>query len=210
MKASGYWTAAAGKWHLGNAVKDRFDEIRKPSVRFSTPPGEAAKPGEIVRTSPAMRAAAATSGCLAQGPSRDKPFFLWLAALDPIATTTKASSSSLTSRGCCLPRTSPTRPSRGSTTRFTTRDHRLDRFVGGVMAELKNRMSPTNVRAFYQRQRPAFPRDKTTLYDSGSRRRSSSTGRDYCRRSQCNSLVSSMTSRRRSWKWAPLSTPKGF
>ena len=29
LKASGYWTAAAGKWHLGNAVKDRFDEVRE-------------------------------------------------------------------------------------------------------------------------------------------------------------------------------------
>src|SRR5262249_28041851 len=24
LKAAGYWTAAAGKWHLGNGVKDRF------------------------------------------------------------------------------------------------------------------------------------------------------------------------------------------
>ena len=29
LKASGYWTAAAGKWHLGNTVKDRFDEVRE-------------------------------------------------------------------------------------------------------------------------------------------------------------------------------------
>ncbi len=29
LKASGYWTAAAGKWHLGNAVKDRFDVVRE-------------------------------------------------------------------------------------------------------------------------------------------------------------------------------------
>src|SRR4051812_25219698 len=27
LKASGYWTAAAGKWHLGPFVKDRFDVI---------------------------------------------------------------------------------------------------------------------------------------------------------------------------------------
>jgi arylsulfatase A-like enzyme len=29
LRASGYWTAAAGKWHLGNAVKDRFDLVRE-------------------------------------------------------------------------------------------------------------------------------------------------------------------------------------
>src|SRR3954447_22465184 len=29
LRASGYWTAAAGKWHLGNAVKGRFDLVRE-------------------------------------------------------------------------------------------------------------------------------------------------------------------------------------
>src|SRR5262245_42853780 len=29
LRASGYWTAAAGKWHLGNAVKARFDVVRE-------------------------------------------------------------------------------------------------------------------------------------------------------------------------------------
>jgi len=27
LKKAGYWTAAAGKWHLGNQVRDRFDVI---------------------------------------------------------------------------------------------------------------------------------------------------------------------------------------
>lgn len=27
LKASGYWTAAAGKWHMGDAIKDRFDLV---------------------------------------------------------------------------------------------------------------------------------------------------------------------------------------
>jgi len=29
LKKAGYWTAAAGKWHLGNAVKDRFDLVKE-------------------------------------------------------------------------------------------------------------------------------------------------------------------------------------
>ena len=29
LKAAGYYTAAAGKWHLGNAVKNRFDLVRE-------------------------------------------------------------------------------------------------------------------------------------------------------------------------------------
>src|SRR3954451_9137299 len=29
LKASGYWTAAAGKWHLGNVVRSRFNLVRE-------------------------------------------------------------------------------------------------------------------------------------------------------------------------------------
>src|SRR3954452_24638892 len=29
LRASGYWTAAAGKWHLGNPAKARFDLVRE-------------------------------------------------------------------------------------------------------------------------------------------------------------------------------------
>ena len=50
LKASGYWTAAAGKWHLGNAVKDRFNEVREADVSgFQLPTGEAAKKGRIIQ-----------------------------------------------------------------------------------------------------------------------------------------------------------------
>ena len=28
LRAAGYWTAAAGKWHLGTEIRDRFDLIR--------------------------------------------------------------------------------------------------------------------------------------------------------------------------------------
>src|SRR3954447_491888 len=31
LRASGYWTAAAGKWHLGNPAKARFDLVREAS-----------------------------------------------------------------------------------------------------------------------------------------------------------------------------------
>ena len=44
LKASGYWTAAAGKWHLGNAVKDRFDVVREADPSgFQLPAGKDAK-----------------------------------------------------------------------------------------------------------------------------------------------------------------------
>ncbi|MBT4228379.1 MAG: sulfatase-like hydrolase/transferase, partial [Verrucomicrobia bacterium] len=85
LKASGYWTAAAGKWHLGSAVKDRFDEVREADVSgFQLPTGEAAKAGKIVQ----KVVGDARSGCdqwvpLLKARPTDKPFFLWLAALDP-------------------------------------------------------------------------------------------------------------------------------
>ena len=42
LKASGYWTAAAGKWHLGDAVKGRFDLVREANAagfQLATGPG---------------------------------------------------------------------------------------------------------------------------------------------------------------------------
>src|SRR5262249_55318503 len=84
LKVSGYWTAAAGKWHLGNAVKGRFDVIRE-----ANPAGyqlAAGKAGTSAMT--AGGAAAAQAGCdqwvaVLRDRPRDKPFFLWLASLDP-------------------------------------------------------------------------------------------------------------------------------
>jgi N-sulfoglucosamine sulfohydrolase len=39
LKAAGYWTAASGKWHLGEAVKNRFDLVDDPGeAGFQTDP----------------------------------------------------------------------------------------------------------------------------------------------------------------------------
>src|SRR5690349_18333942 len=44
LKGSGYWTAAAGKWHLGNAVKSRFDVVREANpAGFQLAAGKSAK-----------------------------------------------------------------------------------------------------------------------------------------------------------------------
>ncbi len=81
LRKLGYYTAAAGKWHLGDAVRDHFDRVYEASTAgFVLPTDGAGKPAKMIAAQP--------SGCedweraLDDRPP-DTPFFLWLAALDP-------------------------------------------------------------------------------------------------------------------------------
>ena len=67
LRDAGYWTAAAGKWHLGPQVLDRFDVVYE-SVW-------------AVEDEVAPSGMEDWLGLLDERP-RDKPFFLWLAAWD--------------------------------------------------------------------------------------------------------------------------------
>src|SRR4051794_22460230 len=84
LKASGYWTAAAGKWHLGDPAKGRFDLVREANpAGFQLGTGKDAKARMTAQGSGAAR-----SGCdqwvpVLRDRPKDKPFFLWLATLDP-------------------------------------------------------------------------------------------------------------------------------
>lgn len=174
LKAAGYWTAAAGKWHLGDAVRDRFDEIREVDTSgFQLPSGEAGKAGKFVESLEGE----AQSGCadwipLLQARPKDKPFFLWLAALDPHRDYHEGILDDPHQPGDAIlpPYHVDTPETRADYALYYDEISRLDKYVGRVVAELEAQgvADDTLILFFSDNGRP-FPRDKTTVYDSGIR-----------------------------------------
>lgn len=172
LRTAGYWTGAAGKWHLGDALRERFDEIREVDTSgFQLPTGEAGKAGKFKESLEGE----AQSGCadwipLMRVRDKKKPFFLWLAALDPHRPyheniiTDGARSEDVR----VAPYHADTPETRKDYTVYYDEITRLDKYVGRVMTELKEQGVDHNtmVLFFSDNGRP-FPRDKTTVYDSG-------------------------------------------
>jgi len=168
LKNAGYWTASAGKWHLGEAVKDRFDVVQEADVSgFQLPTGQAGKaPAMIGREK---------SGCerwisTLRSRPKDRPFFLWLAALDPhrdyeegiIPVPHRP-------QDVRVPPYLPDVPEvRAELAFYYDEITRLDGYVGQLLDELEAQGVADNtlVLFFSDNGRP-FPRDKTTLYDGG-------------------------------------------
>ena len=173
MKA-GYWCGAAGKWHLGDAVEDRFDKIMAADTSgFQLPTGKAAATGKFVESTQGD----VRSGCtdwvpLLKARDKKKPFCVWLAALDPHRpygeelNTKQYSVSDI--------RLPPYHPAHEDVhadyLQYYAEITRLDRFVGDVMEELESQGVAKNTFVVFlsDNGRP-FPRDKTTIYDSGIR-----------------------------------------
>lgn len=172
LKHSGYYTAAAGKWHLGEEVKDRFDTVVEADVSgFQIPSGADQDQGKFIQ----RMSGDARSGCdqwipTLRGRPRDKPFFLWLAALDPhrpydeniIPNPHKP-------EDVIVPPYLPDIPEvRKDLALYYDEITRLDTFVGAVMNELDAQGVADNTIILYisDNGRP-FPRAKITLYDSG-------------------------------------------
>ena len=167
LRQAGYWTAAAGKWHLGGEVRQHFDVVREPgSAGYQLP---VSGKGRMV--------AEDKSGCgqwvsTLQSRPRDKPFFLWLAALDPhrdYEPNTIAKPHALTD--VQVPPYLPDVPeTRKDLALYYDEITRLDQHVGDVLAELDRQNASSNtVILFIADNGRAFPRCKTTLYDSGIR-----------------------------------------
>ena len=170
MKRSGYYTAAAGKWHLGDGVREHFDQVYEASTAgFVLPSGKDGEPPKMIAAQP--------SGCedweraLEERP-RDKPFLLWLAALDPHREYVDGALDPPHSVGdVIVPSHLPdVADVREDLRLYYDEIGRLDGYVGKVLAKLRqqNVDDETLILFISDNGRP-FPRDKTTLYDGGIR-----------------------------------------
>ncbi len=161
---AGYWTAQAGKWHLGDAMTGRFDFIASEKA-FRDAAGE----------EKLDLPAADGSGChlwtptLNQRPD-DRPFFLWLAALDPhrpyyenIIPEPHDPSDAL------IPPYMPDDPIvRKDFALYYDEISRMDSYIGQVIGELeKQGVTENTLILFISDNGRPFPRDKTTMYDGG-------------------------------------------
>jgi arylsulfatase A-like enzyme len=171
LKASGYWTAAAGKWHLGDEVRDRFDVVTEADPSgFQLPVGNDAR-----QRMTAGGSGVAQSGCdrwvpVLRDRPRDKPFFLWLASLDPHRDYQPgAIPEPHRPEDVTVPPYLPDVPEvRRDLALYYDEISRLDHHVGEVLAELDRQgvAGETLVLFLSDNGRP-FPRCKTTLYDGG-------------------------------------------
>ncbi|MEQ8209804.1 MAG: sulfatase [Lacipirellulaceae bacterium] len=170
LKHQGYYCASAGKWHLGDAVRDHFDRIYDASMAgFVLPTGDDNKPGKMVAKKP--------SGCenweraLDDRP-KDKPFFMWLAALDPHRSYEEGTLDPPHKlEDVIVPPHLPDVPDvREDLRSYYDEIGRLDKYVGKVMKKLEDQGVADNTLVLFitDNGRP-FPRDKTTLYDGGIR-----------------------------------------
>ncbi len=175
LKQAGYFVGAAGKWHLGEAMRERFSAVREVDTSgFQLPANAGSNAGgrfqETARGD-------AKSGCADWIPllrERDprKPFLAWLAAVDPHRPYEEKILENPHDPGTVLlPPYHPDTPLvRQDYARYYDEITRLDYFIGLVLAELEAQKAVENtVVIFLSDNGRPFPRDKTTLYDSGIR-----------------------------------------
>lgn len=153
LQQAGYYTAQAGKWHLGDAAQQAFDKIHIKQKEN----GDGGEDRWITTL---------------QERPKDKPFFLWLAADDahrqwgpnPFSGTHKPDSITPPVYNANGPAT------RGDLAQFYDEVFRFDHYIGRVEAELKKQgvLDNTLIIIIGDNGRP-FPRSKTHIYDSGVR-----------------------------------------
>jgi N-sulfoglucosamine sulfohydrolase len=166
----GYYTAAAGKWHLGDDVRNHFSRIYEASTAgFVLPSGEDGVPPKMIAAQP--------SGCedweqALEDRPRDKPFFMWLAALDPHREYKDGALDPPHSAEDVIvpPHLPDTADVREDLRLYYDEIGRLDMYVGKVLAKLdEQKVADNTLILFISDNGRPFPRDKTSLYDGGIR-----------------------------------------
>ncbi len=147
LKQAGYYTAAAGKWHMGNYARRAFDKI------------VGGGPGGEERW----------VQCLQQRP-KDKPFFMWFASYDAHRPwdQDKQAKPHTAEDAVLPPYLIDTLSVRKDMAKYYDKVQRLDRYTGSVVKELRKQgvLANTCIIFMADNGRP-FPRCKTRLYDSG-------------------------------------------
>lgn len=165
LKSSGYWIGLAGKYHLGDAVRNHFDGIMEVGTAgFQVGPDGTPQQEK-----------GDGSGCeswleLLQSAPKDQPFFLWLAAVDPHRPYHHGiiENPHDPNKVIVPPYLPDVDEVRTDLALYYDEISRMDQYIGDVMAELEkqNQADETIVLFISDNGRP-FPRDKTTLYEGG-------------------------------------------
>lgn len=150
LREAGYYTASVGKWHLGAPAKSKWDLVR-----------EGGGPSGCEHWLPVLR-----------DRPKERPFFLWLAAVDPHRRYQPgAISRPHTPDEVVVPPYLPdTETVRKDLALYYDEIARMDGFIGQVLEELEKQGLARNTFVLFltDNGRP-FPRCKTTLYDDGIR-----------------------------------------
>ncbi len=159
LRAAGYWTAQAGKWHLGAFAKARFEVIREANAGRTTAGDSGALQSGCDQWLPVLR-----------DRPKGKPFFLWLAAIDPHREYERGTiAAPHRPEDVTVPPYLPDIPEvREDLALYYDEISRLDHHVGEVLSELDRQgIADNTVVLFLSDNGRPFPRCKTTLYDSG-------------------------------------------